>query len=165
MISRIPEWKITTPEGQTFAFQVASPFARYLAYLVDFLLSFLIYTFLYLLLGFIGVWFQKLIHIGSDFIMEQIIVSLVMIIFMLGPFIVIYLMEAITQGSSLGKRIFHLKIIDESGMPPSRRQIFLRTIARIADSSFPLFVIIMTISPPEENSIAAQVFQVFISYV
>lgn len=114
---------ITTPEAVDFAYDVAGPGQRALAWLVD---GFIISV---LMIG--AAIFAAVIGVQAWFFITSFALQT-------GYFVVL---EAWMHGQTPGKRIFGLRVLDSRGFRISFAQSALRNILRIADS-LPFFYLV-----------------------
>lgn len=129
----VAELAIATPEGVVFRLPLAGPASRLYALLLD--------TVIVLAgvngLGYLFYWiFAKEPGFGFMFIA----LSEFAIGFAYGA-----LLEGYWNGQTLGKRLFHLRVIDQSGLPLRIEQAWVRNLMRVFDA-LPLAYLVAGIS-------------------
>jgi uncharacterized RDD family membrane protein YckC len=122
---RVPltaELAVATPEGVLFRLPLAGPAPRLYAMLLD--------TAIVLAgvngLGYLVYWiFAKAPGFG--------VMTITLLEFAIG-FAYGALLEGFWNGQTIGKRLFHLRVIDESGLPLRIEQAWVRNLMRIVDA-------------------------------
>lgn len=120
--------RIVTPENIAFTYQVAGPFRRLPAFVIDlalrFLFVFLIAVILMLFGALAGGWFRELI--------EYLGAGVVLFIFFLEWF---YggVFETYWNGQTPGKRLLGIRVLSVDGQPITGLQAMMRNILRTAD--------------------------------
>jgi uncharacterized RDD family membrane protein YckC len=118
--------EITIPEGVSFTIPLAGPVVRSLAAIVDVIIA-----------GALNAFAMKMISIltifSSDFFGFAVIIS--QLVLGTGYAIVT---EWLMNGQTFGKKFFHLRVIDSSGLPLKLYQVILRNLMRPVDQ-LPLF--------------------------
>jgi uncharacterized RDD family membrane protein YckC len=113
--------EITTPEGISFPFQLASPVTRCLAFTLDF--------FCILLLVNIASIVSRLVVIISP---DAATAISVLLYFLISIFYGIVL-EWAWNGQTIGKKLFRLRVVDADGLKLSPSQAFIRNLLRMVD--------------------------------
>jgi uncharacterized RDD family membrane protein YckC len=127
--SQINTLTIKTPEGIEFSLRLAGPVSRFLAWAVDLATVIAIISVLNAVLGILG-----LIH--RDLAMAANIIAFFIISIGYG-----ILTEWHWQGQTLGKKLLHLRVMDEQGLRLQFSQIVLRNLLRIIDSLPALYLV------------------------
>jgi uncharacterized RDD family membrane protein YckC len=116
-----PELRIRTPEGITFAYQLAGPVTRCLAWAVDFFVNMAV------------AYAVALAFIWSAVFSPDLAGAL----FVLGFFILTFaygiILEWFWRGQTVGKKFFRLRVMDADGLRLQFHQVFLRNLVRFAD--------------------------------
>jgi uncharacterized RDD family membrane protein YckC len=118
--------RVRTPEGIVFSFQLATPVTRSLAYSVDFACVTAITTTLGVVSAVLGIFSADISRAVS--ILVYFVVSIGYGMFT----------EWYWRGQTVGKRLFHLRVLDEQGMRLEFNQIAIRNLLRCIDM-LPLF--------------------------
>jgi uncharacterized RDD family membrane protein YckC len=115
---------VVTPENVAFQYQVAGPFRRLPAYLVDFFIRLLIMFLLGITLSLLAR-FTFIEHLGTAFILIAF--------FVIGN---LYggLFEAFWNGQTPGKRMMGLRVLTVDGRPINALQAVLRNLLRDVDT-------------------------------
>jgi uncharacterized RDD family membrane protein YckC len=124
--ARIGSIEILTPEGVTFALQLAGPVSRFLAWLIDF-------SVILTAAGLVTQMFAWLRLVSPD-VYSAFGTILFFILYVGAPMA----QEWYWRGQTLGKRFFHLRVADAQGLRLQTSQIFMRNILRFLDM-LPLF--------------------------
>ena len=123
--SRVPataELAVATPEGVLFRLPLAGPAPRLYAMLLD---SAIVLAGVNGL-GYLVYWiFAKVPGFGA--------MTITLLEFAIG-FAYGALLEAFWSGQTIGKRVFHLRVIDESGLPLRVEQAWVRNLMRVVDA-------------------------------
>lgn len=119
---RFNQVRVRTPEGVVFTFPLAGPFTRTLAWLVDVMAIAAAGT----LFGSVARMFSA---ISIDFARAMTVLGYFVISTGYGM-----LCEWMWRGQTLGKRVVHLRVIDERGLPLSFSQVVLRNLLRTVDA-------------------------------
>lgn len=129
MTERFQKLVISTGDGLYFTQLVASPLLRGLALWVDFLVTQVLIQALVLSLTLFAV-------VSTDFYFA---------LYILGTFLITLgygiLLEWIWRGQTLGKRLFHLRVVDATGLKLMPSQVVLRNLLRPVDS-FPVLYLL-----------------------
>jgi len=112
---------IKTPEGIVFSQALAGPVSRFLAWFIDFLAIAAVITTLGRLITLIG-------YLNSDIAATIYILSYFGLSIGYGIFF-----EWAWRGQTLGKRLFHLRVVDVEGMRMQFDQIMTRNLLRFVD--------------------------------
>lgn len=118
---RVTVLRIRTPEGVPFSFPLASPVSRLAAWSIDKFVVSAAWSLISTLLGVLGM-FGPDVMLGVS-IIGYFVVSMGYSIFF----------EWRWAGQTLGKRLIHLRVMDESGLPLKFSQIVVRNILRFLD--------------------------------
>ena len=120
---------IKTPEGIEFSLLLAGPITRFLAWAIDMATIMAIISILNVVFGILGILSRDL-AMAANFI---------------GFFIVSIgygiLTEWYWQGQTLGKRLLHLRVMDEQGLRLQFSQIVIRNLLRFIDSLPALYLV------------------------
>ena len=122
--------QIVTPENIAFRYQLAGPFQRLPAFLIDFgvrVATMLAVAIALAILGFISS--------GLAWVL------LLLAYFVLSWFYGV-LFETYFNGQTPGKRVLDLRVLTDQGRPINGEQAVLRNLFRLADISFPLVSLI-----------------------
>ncbi len=120
--SQTAELTIATPEGVLFRLPLAGPASRLCAMLLD----------LAIVLGVvngIGLLVYRIFAKAPGFGVMVITLAEFVISFAYGA-----LMEGFWNGQTIGKRLFHLRVIDEAGLPLRIEQAWVRNLMRVVDA-------------------------------
>jgi uncharacterized RDD family membrane protein YckC len=118
--------RVRTPEGIVFSFQLATPLTRSLAYAVDFACVSTLTTMLGVISALLGFFSADISRAVS--ILIYFVVSIGYGMFT----------EWYWRGQTVGKRLLHLRVLDEQGMRLEFSQIAIRNLLRCIDM-LPLF--------------------------
>ncbi len=121
------ELKIRTPEGVVFAYRLAGPITRCMAWMVDFIV--------------IGLLASGLDRAGKllgnrDYSGGFVIVAYFVLSFGYG-----ILLEWLWRGQTVGKRLLHLRVLDLDGLRLQFPQLFLRNLLRAIDALPGLYMV------------------------
>lgn len=128
-LGRVNEVRVRTPEGVVFAFPLAGPATRFLAWLIDCLIVYgaaIAAQFLFLFFAVVAPDLATAVFVVAFFV------------FSIGYGVI---MEWRWRGQTLGKRFLRLRVMDERGLPLTVSQVFLRNLLRAIDS-LPLFYLV-----------------------
>jgi uncharacterized RDD family membrane protein YckC len=123
--NRLPttgELTITTPEGVLFRLPLAGPASRLYALLLD---SAIVFAAVNGLGSLIYAIFAKAPGFG--------VMVITLAEFAIG-FAYCALLEGFWNGQTIGKRLFHLRVIDQSGLPLRIEQAWVRNLMRVFDA-------------------------------
>ena len=118
---------IELAEGVEIKLRMAGPYARVLAYALDFMIRIAVIIIAGLLIGLLGFLLGSNVSTGLYGLMMFLVTFFYYVIF-----------EAGKRGASPGKRIMGLRVVDSSGAPITFGQSFIRNMLRFADM-MPLF--------------------------
>jgi uncharacterized RDD family membrane protein YckC len=118
---RIQRFTIETPEGVSFALDLAGPVSRLLAWVVDLLCKLLLIIAANLVVGLLGL-------LSNDLAMS--IMTILAFVIVQGYQISL---EYLWRGQTIGKRLLKLRVMDEQGMQLRFAQVALRNLLRVAD--------------------------------
>src|SRR5215475_7750978 len=121
-LSTSAELTIATPEGVVFRLPLAGPASRLYAMLLDIVIVLVTVNGLGLLVYWI---FSKAPGFG--------VMTITLTEFAIG-FAYAALLEGFWNGQTLGKRLFHLRVIDQSGLPLRIEQAWVRNLLRVVDA-------------------------------
>lgn len=111
--------EIRTPEGIAFRLQLASPYLRFLAWVVDMMVVATIMTVSLRILGPIFEFGAYLVMFLGQFFIQ---------------FIYSVIMEWFCRGRTLGKLLLRLRVVDEQGLRLQFNQVVVRNLMRALDS-------------------------------
>ncbi len=112
---------IQTPEGCRFALQLAGPITRFLAWLVDLVITFVL---------IIGVLIATM---SVALIAPDLVLALMMLIMFLVWFGYGILLEWKWRGRTVGNGLLRLRVMDEQGLRLTFSQVVIRNLLRFAD--------------------------------
>lgn len=121
---------VVTPENIAFDYQLAGPFRRVPAYLIDLLVRWGAIVFLVVVAFFIGILID--IRTLSPFLIAGMLLTYFFISWFYGT-----LMETFFNGRTIGKWACGIRVIDVDGRPINGRRAFVRNLLKIVDL-FPL---------------------------
>lgn len=126
---------VVTPENIAFDYQLAGPFRRLPAYLIDLAVRWLAI----LICGFVVMLAGGLMNVVSSFYLPLSQAFVVVGIFLVNWFYGTVL-EAYFNGRTVGKWVCNIRVIEVDGRPITPRSALLRNLLRIADMApyFPL---------------------------
>ena len=116
---------IPTPENVSFRYELAGPFRRLPAFLIDFILRIAI-----VLLGFLAASLTGLV--SADFAVTAVTPMVLLLWFALEWFYGAIL-ESLWNGQTIGKRIMRLRVVSVDGRPIDGMQATLRNLLRYLD--------------------------------
>ena len=117
---------ITTPENIEFIYNIAGPFRRLPAFLLDILFRYVFLFGLFMILAVTGV-FQLFPFSGSIMFAAGIV-----LVFLLSWFYGVFL-ETWMNGQTFGKRVMGLRVVSVDGRPINASQATIRNFLKIAD--------------------------------
>lgn len=123
------ELRIRTPEGIMFAYPLAGPVARCMAWLIDFL----ILCGLILIFSFSAQWFFAL--------MPDLMGGIMAIAMLVLPIGYGVMLEWYWRGQTIGKRLFRLRVMDADGLRLQFHQVLMRNLVRFVDM-LPFFYLV-----------------------
>ncbi|WP_146390370.1 RDD family protein [Allorhodopirellula solitaria] len=118
--------EVVTPENIAFEYQLAGPFRRLPAYLVDLLVRYGIMLCIVLTLWFVVG--MLAIEVLGAFAISVTLVSYFLISWFYGA-----VMETYFNGRTVGKWMFGIRVIDVDGCPITGRRAVVRNLLRVAD--------------------------------
>ena len=124
--------QIVTPENIAFRYQLAGPFQRLPAFLIDFGVRVVMLFVVALVLMILGIIFQGLSA------------ALLLLAYFCISWFYGVLFETYCSGQTPGKRMLNLRVVTDQGRPINGEQAVLRNLFRLADISFPLVSLIAT---------------------
>ena len=113
--------RIATPEGVTFSLPLAGPVTRAFAVAIDFLVIMLINKLLNVLVIVLSAASEDL-GAGAQTLMGFVI-----------AFGYSAIAEMLFNGQTLGKRVLHIRVMDERGLRLKPGQVLIRNLLRVAD--------------------------------
>jgi uncharacterized RDD family membrane protein YckC len=119
--------RIVTPENIAFRYELAGPFRRFPAYLLDLAVRLMAIILIAIVSAFLG------IALSSGFVLAIILVSLFILEWFYGG-----IFETYWNGQTPGKRMLGLRVLTVDGRPINGLQAVLRNILRAVDM-MPLF--------------------------
>jgi uncharacterized RDD family membrane protein YckC len=119
---RLDRLRVRTPEGVSFTFQLASPVPRLAAWFIDKLTILAAWTALSVLIMMLAVF-------SPDFARGVVQVAFFALATGYG-----IACEWLWNGQTLGKRVLHLRVMDERGLPLRFSQVVIRNLLRAIDS-------------------------------
>lgn len=121
LTTRADALHIFLPEGVAFSLPLAGPITRFLAWLVDGLLTLVVYK-------LVGILVLPLIVVDRDFGNATQV-----ILFFAAPIAYGIFFEWLWRGQTPGKRLFRLRVVDAGGLRLRFHQVFLRNLLRAVD--------------------------------
>lgn len=115
------ELRIRTPEGITFAYPLAGPVTRCLAWGIDMLAILTLCSVISMVLGFAGM-------ISPDLAQASMA-----IVFFVVPVAYGIAFEWLCRGQTLGKKLLRLRVMDADGLRLQFHQVLMRNLIRFAD--------------------------------
>lgn len=115
------ELRIRTPEGITFAYQLAGPVTRCLAWAIDFAVVLTFCVIISLGLSSLGM-------IAFDLAQAAMAISFFVVPVAYGLF-----MEWFWRGQTIGKMVMRLRVMDADGLRLQFHQVLMRNLVRFAD--------------------------------
>ena len=114
--------QIRTPEGIDFSFALAGPVARCLAWVVDLLVTFVVWIVIIRLL-------QPVMMFAPDIANALMILAIFIVYIGYG-----LVFEWMWRGQTLGKRFVGLRVVDADGLRLQFHQVLLRNLMRMVDA-------------------------------
>jgi uncharacterized RDD family membrane protein YckC len=121
-MSRSNTLHITTPEGITFSLLLAGPFARFLAWIIDF-------ACIGVMMMAVNMGIQLAAIVSADFASAAAIISYFLLSIGYGIFC-----EWRYKGQTLGKRLLSMRVMDVQGLRLQFSQIVIRNLLRFIDN-------------------------------
>ena len=122
--------QIVTPENIAFRYQLAGPFQRLPAFLIDFGVRVVMLFVVALVLMILGI------------ISQALSAALLLLTYFCITWFYGVLFETYWSGQTPGKRMLNLRVVTDQGRPINGEQAVLRNLVRLADISFPLVSLI-----------------------
>ncbi len=116
-----PQLRIRTPEGITFAYDLAGPVPRCMAQAIDILCS-------GLMAGLVGRVLSAAALVSQDFGQALMVVGYFAVSVGYG-----ILLEWALRGQTIGKRIMRLRVMDSGGLRLELHQVIMRNLLRLVD--------------------------------
>ncbi len=113
---------INTPEGIHFTIPLASPLIRFFAWIIDFCA-------VLVLISIVSSFISPLARMAPD--ATSALMALISFIIYLGYAMIL---EWRWQGQTIGKKLFHLRVMDSQGLKLQGNQVFIRNLMRVIDS-------------------------------
>ena len=130
--------EVITPENISFDYQLAGPFRRLPAYLIDFVARWCLIILILLPLYLSGIFLSFLNF--NFFTATPLLVAASFLIYFVLSWFYGTLMETYFNGRTIGKWITGIRVIEVNGRPVSGRSALLRNLLRIADFA-PMYAI------------------------
>ncbi|MEM0925166.1 MAG: RDD family protein [Planctomycetota bacterium] len=121
---------VVTPENIAFEYQLAGPFRRLPAYIIDVAIRWISIA----LIGFTVLVLGGMMNTLATFFGPMSQAALMIAVFLINWFYG-FLLEAYFNGRTLGKWICGIRVIQVDGRPVSSRSALLRNLLRVADLS------------------------------
>ena len=131
---------VVTPENIAFEYQLAGPFRRLPAFVLDLLIQYVVLA-VVAVVALIAAGFLALASLGS-FAIAGLMVFQFVLFFFYGAFF-----EAYFNGRTPGKGLCGIRVIDVEGRPINGTRALLRNLIRVADG-MPLIPILLEDMPP-----------------
>lgn len=131
MLGKTVSLRIRTPEGVAFHLPLASPVSRGLALIVDLAVILAILIVVSTAINIFSATVASLPYIGeflADFGSGFIILFSFVLVMLYGAFF-----EWLWKGQTVGKRLMHLRVVDERGLALTSGQIVMRNLFRLLD--------------------------------
>ncbi len=131
MLGQTTSLEVRTPEGVTFQVPIASPFSRCLALAIDFAVVVALTLLISQVVSILKLSVSEIPILGdiiSDFGTGAIMLLQFLIFTLYGM-----ITEWLWSGQTIGKRLFHLRVIDERGLALGLKQIIVRNLFRFLD--------------------------------
>lgn len=144
MLGRTATVEVRTPEGVAFQIPLASPYSRCLAYLIDLVVTLALLGLIASLIEIFRHSLQNVPGVGrvlTDFAGGLLIFAQFAISTLYG-----IVLERLWSGQTVGKRLFHLRVVDERGLALGTKQIIIRNLFRLLDSAPLIFYLVGGIS-------------------
>ena len=122
--------EITTPENIAFRYQLAGPFQRLPAFLIDFGVRITIIFSLWICMTFLGI------------VLGGFVVALISVAYFVMSWFYGVILETYFNGRTLGKHVLGLRVLTDQGRPINGEQAVLRNLFRTVDLFFPLVSLI-----------------------
>lgn len=123
---------ISTPDHVSLEFELAGAGSRFAAYLIDFVLSILLIVVVVIAALLTGGWMTLRALAGGAMGASWVWAIVVLILFLINWGYYVFF-EAVSRGSSPGKRRMGIRVIRQDGLPIGLREAALRNLVRAAD--------------------------------
>ena len=120
---------VVTPENIAFEYQLAGPFRRLPAYLIDFAIRWGVIV----LIGMLLLFFGGLMSVAAASFFAPLSMALILIAVFVISWFYGTIGEAYFNGRTIGKWMCGIRVIEVDGRPVSPRAALLRNLLRIAD--------------------------------
>jgi uncharacterized RDD family membrane protein YckC len=149
-----PDYLISTPENVDLHLELAGLGNRIMACLIDTSLTYALVAVVGLLcMFFIGAMnYLPLTGNVKATVMYAIIGATIMVCLAIYFGYYIYF-EIAWRGQSPGKRVMHIRVIDENGQPVSNASVFIRNLIRVADMGLAVIGLLVMLVEPREKRI------------
>lgn len=117
---------VTTPENISFEYQLAGPFRRLPALLLDIAFRYLFVFAIVITFGFLGIW--RFFPYSEALFSALVVVGIFLLSWFYGLFF-----EAWWNGQTPGKRVLGLRVVSVDGRPINGVQATIRNFVRVAD--------------------------------
>lgn len=131
MLGRTVSLQIRTPEGVSFQLPLAGPVTRGLALMVDLLVLLAVTITVSIIFTIFNAFFAGLPYIGpylTDLGTGAFILFTFVLFMLYGA-----ILEWLWKGQTVGKRVLHLRVVDERGLSLTLGQIVIRNLFRLVD--------------------------------
>jgi len=115
---------VVTPENISFQYEVAGPFRRLPAFLIDLAVRFAAWAFFLILLTFL--------NLGTN-VGDELLIALWLLSWFLLEWFYGGVLEAYWNGQTFGKRALGLRVLSIDGQPINGLQAVMRNLLRLAD--------------------------------
>ncbi len=123
------EWRIRTPEGVTFTYELAGPVYRALAWAID--VAVLV----------VAGWIIQMIVIPVQIVSADAAAGMMMLMYFIASVGYAVVLEWFWHGQTLGKRLLGLRVQDAYGLRLRFSQILMRNLLRAVDSLPALYLV------------------------
>ncbi|MFO0593839.1 MAG: RDD family protein [Myxococcaceae bacterium] len=137
-------WKVLTPEYVEFEFVLAGLMSRFLALLIDTVVSMLL-TMLLFFLVFVFSMIASALLSGVSRNLFELGMAAQFVIWFLVDWGYMVLLESVWSGQTIGKRVMGLRVIQETGVRVGALQSLLRNLVRPVDK-LPVFYLVGGVS-------------------
>jgi len=121
---------VETPENIRFGYDVADIGSRFLAILIDSIIQGIIYVLLFLGIALLA---PSISNVDlPDWAGQGLAITLILVLFLI-QFGYFLFLEIFMNGQTPGKRVFHLRVIKDTGYPFSPIDSVIRNLVRIID--------------------------------
>ncbi len=123
------EWRIRTPEGVTFTYELAGPIYRALAWGID-----------VAVIVVVG-WGIQIVTLPVQFISMDAAAGLIILLYFLASVGYAVLLEWLWRGQTLGKRLLGIRVQDAYGLRLRFSQVLIRNLFRAVDNLPVLYLV------------------------